>query len=325
MRYISDEIIRGWAKRAIPALHSSMGRYPVPYEIVHLVSVLVIRETMGDVWADKCLDRLHEKAGFRVPDSEPLRLKMYREMMFARMLLNVHNVSGFSDKIKTIQSKDFEGAFAEIQCSFSLKSIGVKHRFVKASGIKGRDYDMEVQLHWGGKVCLDVTTKQTESSISEKSLVNTLRRKGKQFPAGDAGIVVVFMNKKWLDNPDYHKIIFDASRYIFRNRRRIMSVYYTCMWVSYRKDLGRYCTMFDYLAFVNGESYFAKEYEGRIPYCYNLVDPRYEIRQTACRDLHSILGLTGDFDIRTIADTSNLFLTETARVDLPNMGFLGNL
>jgi hypothetical protein len=104
----------------------------------------------------------------------------------------------------------------------------VPFRFVVARGIRGQDYDVEVQYPDGLIACAEAKCNIDSTRLSENTIRNKLDAARKQLPADRPGIIFVKMPPRWMAEPSFAELTIGTARRFLDGTRRIVSVkFYT--------------------------------------------------------------------------------------------------
>jgi hypothetical protein len=125
------------------------------------LAVSVIRHFFGQQWCEDHIiqDAAHSRpAGFLRLDFTPGyagEKKTSRVLDFAETLFNLQNVEGFDDRVEQVRTAEVEAAFAEFDFARFLYIHDIAFKFVTPSGVKGRDYDFDIEYEDGREACAD--------------------------------------------------------------------------------------------------------------------------------------------------------------------------
>jgi hypothetical protein len=125
------------------------------------MAVSVIRHFFGQPWCENHIiqDAAHSRrAGFMRLDFRPGfegERKTSRVLDFAETLFNLQHIDGFDDRVDQMRAGQIEATFAEFDFGRFLYLHDIDFKFVKASGIKGADYDCRIAYADGREACAD--------------------------------------------------------------------------------------------------------------------------------------------------------------------------
>jgi hypothetical protein len=194
--------------------------------------VAVICHFLGKQWY---LDNIAQDAGHSRPAGF-LRLDFTPEFQrrqtsrindFAEMLFNLQHVEGFNDRIDQMRSASVEATYAEFDLARFLYVHDIAFKFVRPSGVKGKDYDFEVEYSDGRKACVDAKCRLEGSEVRANTIRNSLSMaRSNNLPGDRPGIVFVKVPQMWFEQADvYRDIRLVIERFLRpENTQRIVSV-----------------------------------------------------------------------------------------------------
>jgi hypothetical protein len=158
---------------------------------------------------------------------EPARgaIQRLKVIDLAECLFNLKNCPGVEECIIQIRKEPLiESTLTELQIARMLFVKDYRFRFVKRTYVKGKDYDLEINLdNW--LVCADVKCKLEETQISIGTITDTLRDGTRQLPPDKPGMLFVKVPQNWSLKYLHAQLMADAARAFFRRgRTRIVSV-----------------------------------------------------------------------------------------------------
>ena len=125
------------------------------------MAVSVIRHFFGQPWCEDQIiqNAAHSRpAGFLRLDFTPGfegERKTSRVLDFAETLFNLQHIEGFDDRVDQMRAGQIEETFAEFDFGRFLYLHDIAFKFVKASGVKGCDYDCRIAYADGREACAD--------------------------------------------------------------------------------------------------------------------------------------------------------------------------
>jgi len=122
-----------------------------------------------------------------------------RVLQLAETLFNLQAVQGLDKRLDLLFSGQIESTMAELDFGMFLRMQGADFRYVPTSGVKGRDYDVELIYPDGLIACADSKCKIDGSAFSRDGLLSTLKKARKQLPADRPGIAFVKVPQEWVD------------------------------------------------------------------------------------------------------------------------------
>jgi hypothetical protein len=193
------------------------------------LSLAVVRHFLGAEWADEHVQDNGRPGYLRLNwrDHVQAEVQSFRIVDFAEILFNLQHTPGFDDCIQRMIDGDIEGTYAELDLGRMLYQSAIDFRFVKSSGRKGDDFDIEIAMSDGATVCADAKCKIEATEFSDKSVMNSLRHARSQFPEDKPSIVFVKVPPHWLvDRPNTKFILTNVANEFLRGTGRIVSVKY---------------------------------------------------------------------------------------------------
>jgi hypothetical protein len=193
------------------------------------LSLAIVRHFLGAKWADDYVQDNGQPGYLRLNWRDPVQAEVqsFRIVDFAEILFNLQRTVGFDDCIQKMIDGDIEGTYAELDLGRMLYQSSIDFRFVKSSGQKGDDFDIEITMNDGATICADTKCKIETTEFSEKSVMNSLRHARSQFPKDRPSIVFVKVPPHWLvDRPNIKFILTNVANEFLRGTGRIVSVKY---------------------------------------------------------------------------------------------------
>jgi hypothetical protein len=222
-----------------------------PGFLAFAMPVAVICHFLGKQWYldNIAQDARHSRqAGFLRLDFTPefQSLKTARISDFAEMLFNLQYVEGFDDRIDQMRTASVEATYAEFDLARFLYIHEIAFKFVTPEGVKGEDYDFEVEYSDGRKACVDAKCRLEGTEVRADTIRNSLNKaRSNNLPADKPGIVFVKVPQIWFEQADVYRGICAVVERFLRpeNTQRIVSVVlYTtaAMEVAEQKTLHRH-------------------------------------------------------------------------------------
>jgi len=190
------------------------------------VAISVIKYFFGKDWLDEHLDP-EGRGGFlrQYPNDEVAQGKQaYRILDLAELLFNLQDRTGFADCIERMKDGDIEGTYAELDFGRMLHIHDVRFGFVRPSGKKGSDYDIEIECEDGLRICADAKCKIQSTEFSEATVWNTLHDARTQFPSYRPSALFVKIPPHWMKDEQRSQEMFDVGRRFLRQTKRVVSV-----------------------------------------------------------------------------------------------------
>lgn len=141
----------------------------------------------------------------------------------AEMLFNLQHEEGFEDVRRRLIEGNIEAVMSELQAARFLKMHGEHFRFVKPTGHKGSDYDMEI-LKPDVIIYCEVKAKLDGSVATEESIYNSLKQGRGQLPEQAPGLLLVCVpgSANIADLLAARQAFEIASQRLFRQTSRII-------------------------------------------------------------------------------------------------------
>ena len=169
------------------------------------------------------------------------------------MIFNLQDVPGFDGRLERMVQHDIEAAVSELQAARLLGSSNLRVRFVHESGIKQKDYDLELDLPSGEQAACEIKSKLESTPLSESSILNSLLDASKQVPKEKPGVVFLRLPESWIEDLMLKEAAETAAASFLRNSGRVVSLVY--FWEEWRElDTGSLLRMVKWRNFDNPES-----------------------------------------------------------------------
>jgi hypothetical protein len=200
-------------------------------DLTFTLAITVIRHFFGEQW---CEDHIIQDAtnsrsdGFMrlnfTPGYEGEK-KTSRLRDFAETLFNLQRVEGFDDRVQDMRTAEVEAAFAEFDFARSLYIHDIAFKFVKPSGVKGQDYDFEIEYADGRAACADAKCRVEGTDMRAETVRNSLTKaRTNNLPPDKPGVIFVKVPQQWLEDEGVHRGISSVVEGFLRNTERIVSV-----------------------------------------------------------------------------------------------------
>jgi hypothetical protein len=195
----------------------------------YLLSLAIVKHYFGEKWFEDHV-KPNGSPGFLRQDTEDRmrsEIQSFRIIDLAEVLFNLQYVEGFDDCIKRMKQGQIESTYAEPDLGRMLYVSEIDFRFVITSGKKGDDYDIEMKLSDGIKVCADAKCKIESTNFTAETVRHTLDKARKQFPPDRASIIFVKVPPQWRSEPlPVSDILYEVAKDFLRGTGRIVSVKY---------------------------------------------------------------------------------------------------
>lgn len=169
-----------------------------PNRLTFTMAVSVIRHFFGQPWCENHIiqDAAHSRpAGFMRLDFRPGfegERKTSRVLDFAETLFNLQHIDGFDDRVDQMRAGQIEATFAEFDFGRFLYLHDIDFKFVKASGIKGADYDSRIVYADGREACVDAKCRLEGTEMRAETIRNCLMKtRSKNLPENEPGVIFV--------------------------------------------------------------------------------------------------------------------------------------
>jgi hypothetical protein len=192
------------------------------------LSVAIVKYFLGKAWVETHLNPELDEPGY-------LRLKLslsneseeasFRVVDLAELLFNLQHRNGFDSCITRMREGLVESTYAELDFGRMLHGNRINFRFVKPTGKRGSDYDIEIMLPDGVNVCADAKCKIENSEFSEQTIINTLHGARGQFPTDRPSAIFIKCPTRWfVEDQAGNEAVRIAENWLRRNTKRIVSV-----------------------------------------------------------------------------------------------------
>jgi hypothetical protein len=220
------------ARLNVPMLHDTLASFPPVMKVNGVtasfsLAMAILKYYFGEEWLNKYVTPDTAKPNFlRIDESDPIRrdLTALRTIDLAEVIYNLQHVQGFDECIARMKNGDIEGTYAELDLGRMLYLNTVPFRYVVAQGVRGLDYDVEVQYPDGVIACAESKCSIESTALGENTIRNRLDDARKQLPPDRPGIVFVKMPPRWMDESQFASMTIGVAKDFLRGTRRIVSV-----------------------------------------------------------------------------------------------------
>ena len=171
----------------------------------HVISHYIIDITLGENWFDShCRlgeNRLAPFAQDTSTDSGAAEFHL-TVVRLAHMLFLLRRAPGYDDFTSSLMTRDFEPVFFELHAASLLFQNSCLVQFVKPTGIKGRDYDLQLSIE-ENPVAVEVKSRRAGPITNRKKLKNALLEARKQLPTDIPGIICVAIASEFRTSPEF--------------------------------------------------------------------------------------------------------------------------
>jgi|GEM_PF-2181241 len=197
----------------------------------YALSASVIQEILGLDWFTKNLGTNATEPFFHMNkiEQDP-ETTIDRGIAVGEMLLNLQGIEGFDEAIRRFrQSHSPEGPFCEFEVGKLMFLMGYVFRFVKATGTKTNDYDMDLLVSSDAYVPIEAKCKVEATNLSDSTIIDTLKKAQKQLPEDKKSFIFMKVPQSWIMEQDRQNkeklgLIETATKRFFVNTTRVVSV-----------------------------------------------------------------------------------------------------
>ncbi len=232
MEKLAIEDLTSIVRQVIENFH---GKIYEDHKIYGLATV-TLRHYLGDEWVNQNASALFQRkviTGNRkgrvflrtgnliVEESVRHELRIFQ---LAELIFNLQSVDGIDERILAIKEGCLESPYGELECAAQIKKANLPFRFVNPSGIKRKDYDVEIVSNL--EHCLNCELKVTteEKDLQKSTILNKLNAARKQLPEGQPGIIFLKVPESWLNQPNAQHLLGEVLDQFFRNTNRVVAV-----------------------------------------------------------------------------------------------------
>jgi hypothetical protein len=175
-------------------------RFPDLNSQVYALASSVIEEFLGWHWRRHFLGTDANDPFFRMDKLEcEADVTIARTVSLGEMLLNLQDVEGFEDCLKRLKSGTRpDDTYCEFEVGKLLRMRGRPFRFVESSGSLGNDYDIEMFWPDGKTVPVETKCKLDSTTLSTKTVRDTLERARTQLPKSGKGFIFLKVPQGWV-------------------------------------------------------------------------------------------------------------------------------
>lgn len=147
-----------------------------------------------------------------------------RTLRIAELLFNLQDVEGIDARLEQLRSGNVESTYAELEAGAFLLQRAMQFRYVNPSGIKGADYDAEIQLTDGIKVNCEMKCKAEGTDLGEGAVRNPLQAARKQLAPDEPGLLFLKVPEAWVCQPESIQVVPTAIDTFLRGTSRVVAV-----------------------------------------------------------------------------------------------------
>ena len=209
---------------------------PTPEALQFRMAFVVLRTFLPETWCERHIlggadtdQRLRQEGEDRLS-----RIKAQAWLIsLAEMVFNLQDVPGFDGRLERVAQADLESAVAELEAARLLAGSNLQFRFVRESGHKQEDYDIELDLPSGDQAACETKSKRESTPLSYGSILTSMHSAAKQVPADKPAIVFLRLPGSWLQDLELKDAAEAAAASLFRNNKRVVSLVY--FWEEWQK------------------------------------------------------------------------------------------
>jgi len=194
------------------------------------ISLSIINYYLGDNWLQTHLNPLLNKPGFMrlklIDQAATSFIQAFKTVDMGELLFNLQNIEGFDALVERMKTEaQVESGLAELDFGRMLFINNHKFRFVRPSGVRGNDYDFEINFDkW--TLCADVKCKLDEKQLSKGIIKNELSNSRTQLPPDKPGIFFIKAPQHWTRKFLFEQILVEAAKEFLCTTERVVSIKY---------------------------------------------------------------------------------------------------
>jgi hypothetical protein len=199
----------------------------------------VVRKFLSNAWANDRIVPTGKKKGFlTIDESTPERREttLYRVIDLAEVLINLQNIHGFDGCISKLRKGDIEGTYAELDLGRLLYAYKVDFRYVRQTGKKGADYDVEITFPDGTIACTEAKCKIESTEFGAHKVRSSLNKAVDQVPDDRPCIGFVKVPQHWLEHPYFRPLMRQVAREFLADNPKFVSVKYYVSHLSFEPN-----------------------------------------------------------------------------------------
>lgn len=160
-----------------------------------------------------------------------------RILQLGEFIFNLQSVDGLEERISLIKEGGLEATYAELECAAQIKKASLQFHFAVRSGIKGKDYDIEIKPDSGARLNCELKVTTEEKDLRKSTIVNKLNAARKQLPDIQPGIIFLKIPESWHKHANAQQLLSESIDQFFRNTNRVVAV--VLRWEELIVDLGK--------------------------------------------------------------------------------------
>lgn len=192
------------------------------------LSLDIISHFLGEPWLNKHVGPDAPATSiFKYREWTPptVHVQTYRVIDLAESLFNLQGIKGMDECVDIMKTAvNPEDSLAEIHIAKMLFINDWDFRFVVRSGVRGQDYDFEIQYR-GQIICGEAKCKIKSTPMSTKAIESTLQGNRNQLPADKPGVFFVKVPQQWLQEPHFARTINQGAHdFLSHGTGRVISI-----------------------------------------------------------------------------------------------------
>lgn len=199
------------------------------------LSVKILRMMLGHNWWAKNIKSMISVSDPRLAylrpslENEQQQYEAQDRMIdLADSLFLLQHCEGFESRLETLRELSnekpkvlLEDIAIEFNVAKKILRNGHSIKFIKPSGVKGNDFDLEIKFQKETEIYAEVKCKRENIAINVDSLRRVLYDAEKQLPRTTPSIVFVRLPTKWITDTDF---VSRIDRVIFNYFRNVLHV-----------------------------------------------------------------------------------------------------
>lgn len=167
------------------------------------VTTAIICKTLGTDWFGEHLAPFDRPAKYfkaDITDEDGYNRFMMRKMELGELLLNLHKVTAFDDRLDVIRNdqRGVEAGISELIGGRFFKCHNIMFHVLPPKGCKQEDYDIEYVRTDGRLGRCEIKSKLQGTQFSANTIKNSLKDAKKQLPKEQSGIVLLRIPEMWV-------------------------------------------------------------------------------------------------------------------------------
>lgn len=159
----------------------------------YVMAGYIIEQTLGlDWYRQNCAPEGHRTAPFdQSLEEDALALDYHLNFVrLGHMLFLLKDTPGLEHLLVDLSHRKFEPVFFELHVAALLTQNGHPIQFIRPTGVKGEDYDLEADVD-GQLVAIEVKARRAGPIKDSRSLKNALKKAKEQLPRTSPGAICI--------------------------------------------------------------------------------------------------------------------------------------